>query len=411
MALFRKSASRFFYIDPGLSDNLGHHANSCRAIIRELRGRNIDPTVLAFTRVIPALQAELGAQPFFRNFTYWNTDGDPISGWLNHFDKASQETWDDLVRLGNLTRRDIVYVNSAQAIQLMAVARWLEGLPPRARPRMALELGTAPGLETVRQANGIAVVAKDPRIDPQAVLYRFSAKFLARIAPDQMHIATFDVGASAAYSSLLQREVTVLPNPRQLGGEIRSRRGRRPVTVAVLGHQRPEKGYHLMPEVVRGLLAADADLNILVHNGAPGEMADVQSALRGLAAGDRRLRLDERTAGEAEWHELLQSSDLILCPYDRDRFAFSYSAIASEAVAEAIPLVVPEGTSMARLVRDFGGAGTIFADTEPGAIVDAVLQAVQGFDSLSQIAVAAAGRWREGQGPKAFVDALLDLVG
>ena len=123
MALFRKSASRFFYIDPGLSNNLGHHANSCRAIIRELRGRNIDPTVLAFTRVIPALQAELGAQPFFRNFTYWNTDGDPISGWLNHFDKASQETWDDLVRLGNLTRRDIVYVNSAQAIQLMAVAR------------------------------------------------------------------------------------------------------------------------------------------------------------------------------------------------------------------------------------------------------------------------------------------------
>ena len=74
---------RFFYADPGMRSNLGHHANSCRAIVNELRCRGIEVDVFGFAGMDKALQKELAAVPHFRVFTYRRSDGDPISGWLN----------------------------------------------------------------------------------------------------------------------------------------------------------------------------------------------------------------------------------------------------------------------------------------------------------------------------------------
>jgi len=60
---------RLFYADPGLRDNLGHHANNCRAIVGESRSRGINTAILAFARMDADLQAELRALPFFRVMT------------------------------------------------------------------------------------------------------------------------------------------------------------------------------------------------------------------------------------------------------------------------------------------------------------------------------------------------------
>ena len=411
IGLFRKPAGRFYYVDSGLHGELGHHTNSCRHITRELRRRGLETTVLAFKGVAPALQRELKALPFFRSFTDWNTDGDPISGWLNHFDVAAQETEEDLSRLNGLTANDIVYMNSAQAAQLLAVVRWMDGLSPKSMPHVVLEFGVDPGLQVEQRLEGLAFRAMDPRIDPRAVLYRFTAKYLSRIDPGRLHLTTFEPSSSLAYSFLLQRPVGVLPIPRQLGGHFHDRRGRRPITVSVLGDQRPEKGYHLIPEVARRLLRANDAIRLLVHNADPSKMKDSHSQLRALAADNPRLELDEYIADEDLWAALLDKTDVVLCPYDRNRYTISYSAVAAEAIANGIPLVVPEGTSMAQMVRDFGGAGTVFDEPTVEAIVNAVLKAVDQFDTLAELAIRGSQQWQVQQGPKAFVDAVLDLTG
>ena len=46
-------------------------------------------------------------------------------------------------------------------------------------------------------------------------------------------------------------------------------------------------------------------------------MADTQRAMRALAARDRRIVLDERMAGPAEWALILDAADIVLCPYAR----------------------------------------------------------------------------------------------
>jgi glycosyltransferase involved in cell wall biosynthesis len=224
----------------------------------------------------------------------------------------------------------------------------------------------------------------------------------------RFHLFTFDAMSSAIYASLLARPVGVLPLPQFTGATVQSRAGRRPITVSVLGHQRPDKGYQHMPEAARALLSEEPDIRLLIHNGAPDLMAQTQSALRELAATEPRLTLNEETAGPALWQALLDQSDLILCPYDPDRFLASYSAVATEALASGIPVTVPAGTSLSRLLDAYGWPGTVFDSYTPAGIVAATRQAIAGFDTLAARAAAAAATWEATMGVRNMVQAMLD---
>jgi glycosyltransferase involved in cell wall biosynthesis len=397
---------RLFYADPGLRDNLGHHANNCRAIIGEARSRGIDTAILAFTRIDADLQAELRAFPFFRVMTPWTSDGDAICGWLNAFHIGAEATREDLGRINDIGTDDIVYLSSALPAQLMGLVGWMAALAPNRVPHVVVEFGIDPGLDLQPGGNGAALLTRDPRVDARATLFRFTAaRIPERIAP-RLHMTTFDENSSAAFAALMGKPVGVLPTPR-IATAPRSRKGKRPITVAVLGHQRPEKGYQLMPEVAQRLLQSDSEIRLLCHNADPAAMKEVQQALRALSATEPRLILDERLADDRVWAQLLDASDLIICPYTSSRFAISYSAIAVEAVANGIPLVVPARTTMARLLQEFGGAGAVFEQPEPSSIVNATRRALDRFDQLADLADVGVGLWAQIHGPRHLLDAIM----
>jgi glycosyltransferase involved in cell wall biosynthesis len=304
----------------------------------------------------------------------------------------------------------MVYLNSARPAQLLALASWLLRLSPDRRPSVLLEFGTEPGVEIRIDDDGPMIGLPDLRDDPRAVLYRFAARSLRAGELSRFRLATFEPDSSAAYAALLDVDVAVLPFPHHAVGKSESRIGRRPVTVAILGHQRPDKGYHLVPEIVRRLLLRRADARLLVHNGAPEGMRDTQDALRDIARNDTRLRLDERTADDVLWRQLLSQADLIVCPYDPVRFATSYSAVAVEAIAYGIPLVVPAKTALSRLLTEFGEPGTTFASPDPESIGRAIEQALERYDDIASRALKAAGEWERQNGPRPLVDAMLALL-
>jgi hypothetical protein len=121
--------------------------------------------------------------------------------------------------------------------------------------------------------------------------------------------------SSASFCSVLGRHVGVLPTPHVATTPPRSRSGKRPVTVSVLGNQRPEKGYQFMPEVARSLLQSNPDIRILCHNANPDAMRETQEDLHEIAAKNPRLIMDERLACGEVWQQLLDASDLIILPY------------------------------------------------------------------------------------------------
>ncbi len=215
----------FIYADSGLVGQLGHHANSARVIVGELRRRGIETRVLAHQHVHPDLVDELDAEPWFRVNTYAVLDDDPICGWMmGHYINA-EVTAVDLNKIkGDFG--DVVYFNSAQVVQLAAVGRmlainysWSKMLRP------VIEFGVDPGVE-VKSSNDdgpTELGIPDPRQDARATMYRYTALTLGERVLSRLSLNTFEPWSSKAYAAILGTDVGVLPVPRGARGAIRNR--------------------------------------------------------------------------------------------------------------------------------------------------------------------------------------------
>jgi len=228
-----------------------------------------------------------------------------------------------------------------------------------------VEFATEPGIYFDISDAGPALRIPEVRADPRALLYRFAAKRITSAQLSRFHMATYDPTCSALYSNLMECGIETLPWPHTAMAEPRNRVGKRPIVVSVLGHQREDKGYQHMPNVAEGLLAANQNIQILLHNAAPDGLHETQDALRQMARNDSRIIVDERIADKRIWLELLERSDIIICPYNIMRYATSHSTVVSEAIAHGIPLVVPANTVLARVISEYGNPGTLFRSTLP----------------------------------------------
>jgi hypothetical protein len=404
---------RFIYCDTGLVNNLGHHANYCRLITQELKSRNITCLIFGHAQLVPDLRAEFGAQAHFRCSTYHEPARlkDPIAGWLRDYEIIWSATLQDLRSIG-VQAGDLVYFSTVQPPQFRAALEWFNMFPVHQRPTMVLEFGLDPGVQIAPSTPGQRnLQILDPFQDPHGVLYRHTASFMNENHRSRFRLGTLDATVSGVFEALMRHPVVVLPPPHVAITDCLCRRGRRPVTVAVLGHQRYVKGYHLMPELCRLLLQCRSDLRLLIHNGAPGGMDGEQAALRTLARADPRLVLDERVADLAIWGQLLTRSDLILCPYDPQRYATAFSAVIAEAIANAIPVVVPAETAAAALLREFGSPHTEFTTWDVTSVFAATEQALDKFDVLAARAFAACSQWARTRGAKNLVNTLLGFPG
>jgi len=399
---------RFFYLDPGLRDDVGHHANYCRYIVGELRARGIETRVFGFDQVDRELRSEIGVNPHFKIYTYSQRDPDPLCGWMKDFDFFARVTFDDLGRLPGLQASDVVYMISVAPFQLMALALLLQNLPTDRQPTVVVEIGDT-GLVASNGQAGLTFAAPDARQNARPTLFRYAATRLPPIAP-RLHFITYDRIRSEAVKWVVVRPVRTLPLPYPAVTALRTRGGTRPIVVAILGHQRVDKGFRHLPEIAAMLLRARPDVRLLIQNVTPDGAPEAQKELRELAANNDRLMLYEQPAGRRLWPKLLEQSDLILCPYSPERYIASFSAVVSEALANGIPVVVPAGTTLEKLFDECGRPGVAFDNFDPKSIVAATEDALNQIDHYATLAHEAAMKWPEQRGPARLVDDLLSLV-
>jgi hypothetical protein len=406
--------SRFFYADGGIVNNRGHHTNICRAFVAELASSPFPVHILAHKDVDPGLHDEMNAAAFFAHNPYWTTDGDPVCGWLNAFHAGGQSVFRDLGRINDVGPSDLFYFPSTLPAQFLGIMLWLGTLAPERRPTVVIEFLFPCGLIAKDSPQGKSYELPDLRNDPSPVLLRFAAGRIGQIGGQRLHFGFVDKEGAAAYAPLLDHTTHYLPSPQCAFAPPHSRarpsqEGRNPITVSVLGHQRGAKGYELVPEIARRLFASRPNTRMIVHNSDLGPSA-AQDELRALAAGEPRLTIEQRAVSVQEFGELFERTDIMLCPYYPGYYKNGTSGIVAEAVANAIPLVLPAGTTPARMAAEFSDASVAFKTTDVPTIVTALEQVVDRFDVYAESAMAGALQWQRVNGPANMVKAVLGLA-
>jgi glycosyltransferase involved in cell wall biosynthesis len=389
-----KHVTSVCYIDAALQSNAGHHANSCRHFVGEFRRRGFVVHAYGNRDLDSGFAQELRVQPLFRHVPYIRTRGE---GRLSYFLERSSFLY-DVKSAWNLGPYDIMFFHSPLAAQFAAVALWLRQFQPDESPFVAVGFDTASGNKL------------NDHHHYYARFYRKAGKLFRSCYLGRTLLFTFDPAITDDYAELLNLPIQTMPaihaglrEPR-----LRERDADGLITVAFLGHQRTEKGYHLIPEIVRQLLGHP--LKLLIHNSAPVDCPAVSQQLRALASENPRVAFVEKPGDQLHWQDLLDRSDLIVLPYEPNRYRRSGSGVATEAVSEGIPMVVPPGSTMETLAITYQGCATTFSTWDSHAVTCAIERAVANFEILAKQAEAGAVEWRHNNGVGLFVDRFLKIA-
>jgi hypothetical protein len=384
------------YIDGAIRNNTGHHANACRHFVGEFRRRGFVVEVYGNRSLEPKVGRELQVEPLFQHY--------PYSRLLrsNAYFSYLAERSSFLVDLKSAWKRgpyDLVFFYSVMSAQLSAVALWLSEFPAAEMPFVVIGFDVPSGSKL-----------KDGWND-QTSFYRkarrlFRASHLARIL-----LFTFDPAITRDYAELLNLPIQTMPSvhaslrqPR-----LRKRDSNGLISVAFLGHQRHEKGYHLIPGIARRLMEGRSPIKLLLHNSAL-DNSPITRELRDLASANANIAFVEESGDQSHWQGLLDRSDLIVLPYEPHRYRDSGSGLATEAVSDGIPLVVPSGSTMETLAVTYQGCATSFSSWGEEGVTNAIERAVANFEVLARQAEAGALVWRRNNGVGLFVDRLLEIV-
>lgn len=162
-------------------------------------------------------------------------------------------------------------------------------------------------------------------------------------------------------------------------------------TIGFFGHQRPEKGVSLLPSLVEPLLSRGYQV-VVQSSGRQPDLPD--------HPGLTRLGFVPDLANE------IARCDLVVLPYEPERYRRKSSGLLMDALASGVPAVVPFDTAPGRLI-DRTGAGAQFVRLEAAQVLAAVEQVRAQYPRIAQAAYQASLNWRKHNGLDRFAQALL----
>jgi glycosyltransferase involved in cell wall biosynthesis len=341
-----------------------------------------------------SVSGELEVEPLFRHYPYSRLRGGPYLSYLI----ARSSFLVDLRLAWARKPCNFIFFHSVMAPQLAAIALWLRDFEPSQMPFVIIGFDLPSGNKL------------NSEWSYHTPFYRTAGKLFRSTHLEKILFFTFDPVITSGYAELLNLPVRTMPTVHAGLQEprLRKRDCTGAINIAFLGHQRPEKGHDLIPEIIKYMLDRRLPVKALVHNSAPGD-SGTSRELRRLAALNKDITLVEEPGDQTYWLGLLDRSDLIVLPYEPNRYRESGSGVATEAVSVGIPMVVPLGTTMETLAVSYQGCATTFSRWVAKDVANAIERAVTEFEALARQALAGALVWRRDNGVELFVDRLLEM--
>jgi glycosyltransferase involved in cell wall biosynthesis len=356
-----REAARLVVLDHGMRFVAGHHLMYNTGLLVECVKRDIPVDFYVHTTCNPDVVKVLGAKPLLRPARGTIHSTDPYCGYLEEFAISAKLATYNLRMLfpDGLDASDIVFVHTAEPKIVMGLAAWYKALPPARRPSLCLKF----------QNHGFQHVVEPYRMVAQS-LFRSALKPF--IGLDRVHLAASNRRIARQIERMAEKPCPVFPIPLQIEARAQAaprRRDGKGLRIGYCGEGRPEQGVELLPDIVAAVLASQADARFTIQLGCPFATPETRRRLR--ESGDRVSVLEHCFVGE-KFYELLRTFDVLLLPYDPDRYIDRSSQLVIEAIALGLPVIVPARTSLAEEARDYDGGFTEFAAYEVPAIVAAI---------------------------------------
>ncbi len=389
-------------LDPQLVDEGGHYLNYCTLAVREMRRRSVPVSIYA-RRDCRVVCDGVRPVPVFTHDIFTEVGRDPVVWPIENFQALNHAFIADLNRIdvSSFQAGDVLFFPSLNQNQLYGVALWLSRIPAPQRPAVVVLLRYL--------THEMDYVKGRANHDMLGHYFRFAARALRTSQPRTLFCADTREMCDAfqAVLGIPVLEMPVAMDPPEIPE--RGGIGQNP-NVTFLGHASQLKGFHLLPEIIRGCvkLAPRPLFTVQIQSGNHRGLEPLLQWFKQQPSSIVKT-IDGAQSPEA-YYELMASADVVLLPYAPTFYGRCSSGVFAEAASLGKVIVVPEGTVAARQSRE-SGLGVVVATSWTGqALAEAVGQAVREHPYLQAKAKAAAARFRSEQSVETFWNRVVSAI-
>jgi glycosyltransferase involved in cell wall biosynthesis len=393
---------RVHIFDPQLNLADGHYAAYDAAVTAELTRRGVPTCVYGSARQVSSISSRMQAEPVFSRGIFDEVATDPVTWALENFVQLGKEFHFDLTRLGpdRFTSDDLAFFPNIIQYQISGIADWIAELAPERRPAIILK----PSYLTY----AMPYLQRRPNKEMIPLLYRFSMRQLVSAHP-RTWICSDTEEMVKQFGTLAGIPIHLLPMPLVIDQQSPEPNTPSRTCVAYLGHASMLKGFHLLPEIVRRVLAAEEAPHFVIQAYGEAQLcSDFERAVADVPPD--KLTLVRGTVDAGAYRRLLHMADIVLLPYASEFYGWASSGIFAEAMSLGKVAVATQGTWPAQQLEKFRGGGVVFKTLNAESVAGAVRDAVRMLPQLRERAVQAAPAWRKHHCAASLADKLLALI-
>jgi glycosyltransferase involved in cell wall biosynthesis len=396
---------RVHIFDPQLNLVNGHYAAYDAAVAAELAARHVETHLYGNTQHRSLASARLDAEPVFSRDIFEEVASDRLTWALENFVQLSRDFHGELANVGadRFDRDDLAFFPNIIQYQICGIRDWIAEIPAERRPALVLK----PSYLTY----AMPYLQHRPNKEMVPLLYRYSVRQLV-----STHARTWICSDTEQIvkqmGSLVGIPMHLLPLPlimekRQIAAKDATDASR--VNIVYLGHASMLKGFHLLADTVKRVVAAGNAAHFIIQSYGEQQLCvPLREAVAGTSPD--KLTLIEQAVDFEEYTGLLNRADIVLLPYAKEFYGWASSGIFSEAMSLGKIVIVTEGTWAAEQLEKFAGGGLAIKAPTVDHIADAITVALRTLTSLQERALKAASAWRRYHCPENFVDTLIGLV-
>lgn len=373
---------RFFLADPSLSSYSGHCWSYLKSLISPVQAAGFEPLVLGNRRIEDGLHELADIVPVFQHWcdARYGTHDETLriheSGIRSDLNRVAQTF--------RITRNDVMLLNTLRHWSLAGVVDWLESLSEDCRPFVILVLHFT--------------AFPDPDAASDTLIYYKRAFERIQRSPASRRIMLMAdsqelIDEYRDINSLLQYVLAPIPHARVRGSAAGRPDEHGCVRVGYIGEARENKGFHLLPYLIRRIQKSPLGnktafhLHAFTHDQNSRYYRQVVSRLDAPRVTLYRNKLDDN-----QYQRFLDRLDVVVLPYTRVNYHAQTSGVLAEAIASGKTVVCPQGTWMARQVREFA-AGVTFNPNDHEDLANQVVYAIESAREFHEGAGQRANSW------------------